>query len=53
MARMELTREGYECQRCSHQWVPQRNRDEPPIVCPKRKSPYWHRPRREMKDGAR
>lgn len=36
----------YTCTRCAHQWVPRR--DLPPRVCPKCKSPYWNRERREQ-----
>ena len=44
MARVTL--DGYRCERCGHEWVP-RNKAEAPKVCPKCKSPYWDRPRRE------
>lgn len=33
------------CTRCGHTWIP--NRDQPPKVCPKCKSPYWDRPRQK------
>jgi len=36
---------GYQCERCSHTWVPKKN-PEKPTVCPKCKSPYWDRPRK-------
>ena len=42
------TFEGFGCERCGHEWVP-RNKDQPPRVCPKCKSPYWDRPRRTPK----
>lgn len=35
---------GYRCERCGHEWLP-RN-EEPPRVCPKCKSPYWDRPKK-------
>lgn len=44
MARIKL--DGFECERCGHQWVP-RERGEEPRVCPKCKSPYWDRPRKD------
>lgn len=44
MARVQLW--GYQCERCGHEWVP-RNKDEEPRVCPKCKSPYWDRPRKD------
>lgn len=48
---MEITLKGWECERCSHQWVP---RDEDhPRVCPKCKSPYWDKPRRSELDQAK
>lgn len=40
--------EGYICERCGHKWVP-RNTDEKPRVCPRCKSPYWDRPRKNKK----
>ena len=36
----------YCCKRCGHAWVP-RNKDEEPRVCPKCKSLYWDRPRKD------
>ena len=42
----EIMIKGYQCERCTHQWVP---RDESnPRVCPKCKSPYWDRPRQKQ-----
>lgn len=38
---------GYRCTRCSHEWLPMKSSSEPPRICPKCKSPYWDRPRRE------
>lgn len=47
---------GYRCLRCEHEWVPRGLDQEPgkkppepkeePRVCPKCKSPYWNRPRK-------
>src|SRR5882762_3691557 len=37
--------EGFECSRCGHRWIP-REGLESPQTCPKCKSPYWDRPRR-------
>jgi predicted Zn-ribbon and HTH transcriptional regulator len=37
---------GFECSRCTHQWVP-RNKGEKPTVCPKCKNPYWDKPKRK------
>ena len=33
------------CKRCEHKWV-RRNWDSLPKVCPKCKSPYWNKERR-------
>ena len=41
-----IEREGFECYRCGHQWVPN-DIGKPPAVCPTCKSPYWNRPRRD------
>ena len=43
MPRIKL--DGFSCYRCEHKWVP-RNEKEYPKVCPKCKSPYWDRPRK-------
>jgi predicted Zn-ribbon and HTH transcriptional regulator len=44
MARVMLA--GFRCERCGHEWVP-RDKSQEPRVCPKCKSPYWDRPRRD------
>jgi predicted Zn-ribbon and HTH transcriptional regulator len=46
MAKVTLTVEGYRCERCGHEWVP-RDKEQDPTVCPKCKSPYWNKPRRD------
>lgn len=47
MAKVKLEVWGFRCERCGHEWVP---RNEPePRVCPKCKSPYWDRPRKQPK----
>jgi DNA-directed RNA polymerase subunit RPC12/RpoP len=40
----------YICERCEHEWIP-RDADpkSEPRVCPKCKSPYWNKPRRNAK----
>lgn len=35
------------CQRCQHDWRPDTN--QLPKVCPKCKTPYWNKPRRDTK----
>ena len=43
MAKVKI--DGYLCERCLHAWLP---RDEDyPKVCPKCKSPYWDKPRKD------
>lgn len=37
----------YVCLRCGHQWMPRTR--ERPRACPKCKSPWWDRDRRERK----
>jgi hypothetical protein len=34
---------GYECERCEHQWAPRIKKKEKPTVCPTCKSPYWNK----------
>jgi predicted Zn-ribbon and HTH transcriptional regulator len=43
--RVSITRIGWRCLRCGHEWVPKRE-GFAPATCPKCKSPYWNRPRR-------
>ena len=44
---------GFRCERCDKVWAPKSvNQDDPskvemPVICPKCKSPYWNRPRKE------
>jgi DNA-directed RNA polymerase subunit RPC12/RpoP len=38
--------EGYECSRCGHKWIPRTKTETEPTICPKCKSPYWDKPRR-------
>ena len=44
--------QGCQCERCGHKWVPN-NIDEEPTICPKCKSAYWDKPRKngETKDA--
>lgn len=46
MARVPITVMGFRCERCRHEWIPRRENDKEPRVCPKCKSPYWDRPRK-------
>jgi len=45
MARVKITIDGFQCERCGHEWIPHKNGE--PRVCPKCKSPYWNKPRQE------
>jgi hypothetical protein len=45
MAKVPITVMGYQCERCSHKWIP-KDPEKEPSVCPKCKSPYWNRPRK-------
>jgi rubrerythrin len=44
MGLVDIKVKGYICERCGHQWIPKGN--EEPRVCPKCKSPYWNKPRK-------
>lgn len=46
MARVPITVMGFQCDRCSHEWIP-RNAGDEPRVCPKCHSPWWNRPPKE------
>jgi DNA-directed RNA polymerase subunit RPC12/RpoP len=37
---------GFRCYRCGHSWAPLQAESKP-NVCPKCKSPYWDKPRKE------
>ena len=41
---MEIEVKVYKCERCKHEWVPRKK--EMPIVCPRCKSPYWNKPKK-------
>ena len=45
VAKVKIEFEGYHCERCGHEWVPRR--DESPRLCPRCKSAYWDRPRKD------
>lgn len=41
-----ITKKGYKCERCGHEWAPRANEpDKLPVCCPKCCSPYWNTPR--------
>ncbi len=43
---INITKKGFRCERCGHEWVPE-DINKPPKNCPNKqcKSPYWDRPR--------
>ena len=45
-----ITLHGFRCERCGHEWKPKSN-DVTPTICPKCKSPYWDKPRKETKEA--
>ncbi|MEK7352938.1 MAG: hypothetical protein AABZ77_00330 [Chloroflexota bacterium] len=47
MARVPITVMGCQCERCGHEWLP-RGENLEPKVCPKCKSPYWDKPKKEL-----
>jgi hypothetical protein len=49
MPKVPITVMGYRCERCAHEWIPRdpgNDPDKEPAVCPKCKSPYWNRARK-------
>ena len=49
MAKIKITLDGYRCERCRHEWLPRTKKKEDPIICPKCKSPYWNKPRKNKR----
>lgn len=46
--KVKIEVDGYQCLRCGHKWVPRVLRgNELPTICPKCKSPYWNKERRQ------
>ena len=48
---VELRMLGFRCERCDHAWIPPN--PAKPKVCPKCKTPYWDRPRRDGQKSPR
>jgi|APSaa5957512535_1039671.scaffolds.fasta_scaffold00472_11 hypothetical protein len=42
----KTTIEAFQCDRCTHAWIPRLKIEELPSICPKCKSAYWNKPRR-------
>ena len=49
MPKVKMTVWGYRCERCNHEWLPNKQGQPPPKVCPACKSPYWDTPRKAPK----
>ena len=46
MPNVKIQKDGYKCGRCGHEWIPRTKIDEEPLICPKCKSPYWNKQRK-------
>lgn len=48
-----IKKRGWKCFRCNHPWIPKEgfDKDNKPITCPRCRSAYWHRKRKEKKRG--
>ena len=46
VAKIKITVDAYKCERCKHEWQA-RNKEQYPKVCPKCKSPYCDKPRKQ------
>lgn len=44
--RVKIEVDGYQCLRCGHKWVPRGEGKGVPTICPRCKSPYWNKPRK-------
>lgn len=51
MAKIKIIVEGYKCERCKHEWIPRTKVNEEPTICPKCKSPYWDKPKKNKKEN--
>lgn len=50
MVIVNVTKKGFRCERCRHKWIPNNIKVEP-TVCPKCKSPYWNKPRKNKNNS--
>ena len=58
MSSIDIKVKGFKCERCEHIWIPRVSLEELtsgeikdiPIICPKCKSPYWNRPKKNVGD---
>ena len=59
MSEIEIKVKGFKCERCGHEWIPRVTLDElkgkkkifMPTTCPKCKSPYWNKPKRNKNES--
>lgn len=44
MPKVQINKDGWQCLKCGHEWIPKRGFDEdnPPIVCPKCNNARWN-----------
>jgi len=49
MPQINITRKGWKCLRCNHEWFQKEmfNEAEKPITCPKCRSAYWDREKKK------
>ena len=47
--KVKMEVEGYRCLRCGHTWIPRGDPKVEPTICPRCKSPYWNKQRRNKK----
>ena len=46
--KVKIELDGFRCLRCGYEWVPRVfKQSELPTICPKCKSPYWNKERRQ------
>lgn len=46
MAKIKIVVDGCKCERCGHEWIPRVKNRILPTICPKCKSPYWNKKRK-------
>jgi len=59
MTEIEIKVKGFKCERCEHIWIPRvslkeltsEKLKEIPVICPKCKSPYWNKARKNEVDN--
>ena len=53
MSKTIIKKEGWKCNKCSHEWIPKSGFDEknPPIVCPNCNNARWNLKMENNKSG--